>query len=50
MIFINYHLIKLELRQYHPDMEFWVDVLRRFPGKFTVATECRTYFDVCSLM
>lgn len=29
MIFINYHLIKLELRQYHPDMEFLVDVLRR---------------------
>lgn len=29
MIFINYHLIKLELRQYHPDMEFLVDGLRR---------------------
>ena len=29
MIFINYHLIKLELRQYHPDMEFGVDGLRR---------------------
>ena len=50
MIFINYHLIKLELRQYHPDMELWVDGLRRFPGKFTVATGCRTYFGVCSLM
>ena len=30
MIFINYHLIKLELRHYHPDMEFGADVLRRF--------------------
>ena len=33
MIFINYHLIKLELRQYHPDMEFWVDGLRNNPPK-----------------